>query len=105
MEYESFRPLDGAHDRLSTLILAASLALALGFIGCGHNRMAQPEGDELPAPKRALVLPSQSSQYITEHGQPGAERVSEEEAERAMKAADEFIQRKGVIFVLREGGK
>lgn len=38
MDYESFRPLDGAHDRLSTLILAASMALALGFIGCATDR-------------------------------------------------------------------
>ena len=104
MDYESFRPLDGSRDWLSTLILAGSLALVLLCMGCGFDRRAnQPAGDELPAPKRALVLPSQDSQYITEHGQPEAERVSEEEARRAMKAAEEFINREGVKFILHEG--
>lgn len=193
MDYESFRPLDGAHDRLSTLILAASLALALGFIGCGHNRMAQPEGDELPAPKRALVLvpqddivtkpqypaelmpiieraraeaekrgcswtymriewaqdldtlsklpgcpkrdgctvvsfynPTTNTVYLCRSraqeipadlahelghawlgygSSPEDERKCDAFAEDVLKAADEFVNRKGVIFVLREGGK
>ena len=94
----------GRVDAVRRASFPIALFLILILSGCGMDRRAnQPAGDELPAPKRALVLPSQDSQYITEHGQPEAERVSEEEARRAMRAADDFINRKGVIFVLREG--
>lgn len=72
MEYESFRPLDGAHDRLSTLILAGSLALALACIGCGFDRRASFESSARIQPLQAQLAMEHAQGmargYWQEHG-------------------------------------
>lgn len=94
------RPRQG-RDKEVVKVLWASCILLLLLSGCGFDRAAdKPPGDPLPSPKRA-----QEAQYVTIDGHPEAERATKEESEKAMRAADEFVNREGVKFILHEGSK
>ena len=74
------------------------LSIPLFLSGC----RADLPGDPLPNPVRVKV-DQQASQYVydpTTEGQPGAEMSTEEDADRAMRAADDFIRSRGA-FVIR----